>query len=158
MTGFAAPRRKRGPPKKGRCIAVFGPPKGGTSTIIECLMDITEASTVCVFGLTGEALVEGVLEARRAADVVFIDNIEDPGDVQLLATNGLVDITNDGAIIQVHANPAMLDDERTAYNDKRAAVEQHVRTYSMPYFTIYNERDRLVMAVLDLARRSQLRK
>ena len=157
MTGFAA-KRPRAKPRRGRCFAVFGPPGAGTTTIIKCLLDCTEADCATVFGLSGDALVEGVAMAQKAAEVVFIDGIADADDIQLLATGGCIDASNDGAVIQVHATVAMLEDERLKFSALRTAIELHINTYSVPYYTIYNERDRLVTPILDLARRAHLRK
>jgi hypothetical protein len=148
-------------PTPGRVIAVFGPPGAGTSTIIQCLADVSELRTAVLrpdFGTLSDQIDD---IRRTAAAAIFIDGFPNSAEgVQYLHDNRFV-CAGEGAIVRVQVDPELVVQRKsaslegiTAWNNKLAEIEDRIRVLNMPYFMIHN--DDLEQAVIDLTRRANV--
>jgi len=146
--------------EKGRVVALFGPPGVGKSAILACLTEPSELELFIVE--PSSTLEEDVEEAQSSgAEVVFLDGaVKSAADVKRLYDQRYV-YPGAGAIVQVVADPeliarraSVLHKDYTAYRQALPEIEDAIRVFGLPYFTIHN--DDLLQAVLDLADRVQI--
>ena len=158
---FGLPRKQaQAHAEKGRVAALFGPPGVGKSAILACLADSSGLETFIIEG--SSALEEDVEEARASGpEVIFLDDVVYNGtDVKRLYDLRLV-YPGAGCIVQVIADPeliarraSVLTRDYEAYRRALPEIEDAIRVFGMPYFTLHN--DDLLQAVLDLAHRVQI--
>ena len=154
--------------ERGRVVALFGPPGVGKSTMLACLGDSSELKTFTVEA--SSTLEEDVQEAREdGAAVVFIDDaVLCAQDVKRLYDARFV-YPGAGALVRVVVDPALipkrvggltaaetlaLQRRVLAFNQAMPEIEEAIRVFGMPYYTIHN--DDLTTAVLDLAKRGHI--
>ena len=148
MVGFSKRRLPRPKPRRGRVVALFGPQCSGKTTLAQVVVGAsnTDAAVVPWCGGGVGELAKLVEAARAGAEVVFVDSVGTPEEVVALYEAGGIDMTG-GAVVQVQHDGARCD---------ASAIEQVVRTYSLPYFTVNNVSGDLEAPVAELARRAQL--
>jgi hypothetical protein len=146
---------------EGRLICLFGPPGSGVSTIARILHDASELKTAVLEPDFDDFVDQVALLRRTGAQVIFVDGFPKSEEgVQYLWDNRLVH-AGEGAIVQVMTDPELILHRRTAtmggieaWYEQLGSIEEFIRRYDMPYFTIHN--DDLENAVGDLARRASV--
>lgn len=157
MVGFAA---QRAVPRKGRCIALFGAPGVGTSTVARCLCDASKSTTAVVVVDDGvsDATIAEIRDRQRFADVIFIDCVRSADDVKMLVIEHVVDgADRSDRLVQVMGNLRLPEIIAAEWHPRRKAIEDAIFTYSLPYHTLHNEPNDLEAAVAELARIARLR-
>lgn len=176
MVQFVSQRRRRKPLDRskapqnslvnGRCVAVFGPPRCGTTLALKILNEETKSKT----SLITEPTHEAILAARKQdSKVIFIDGFpQNVEHVQQLFDERWV--TNiEGAVIRLVADRGFVirrgkieaedleafHEGWARYESSLGMIEERIRRLSMPYFCV-NIED-LETALGDLARRSGIR-
>lgn len=154
----------------GRVIAVFGPPGGGVSTILEILAQSTLTLTPLIRPDFGD-LEEQVRGARGEA--IFIDGapvlgryengeVSGPDSVQYLYDRRLV-FPGQGALVRVICDPEVCRQQGGAtpaaletWFANLSDVERRIQMLDMPYFVIHNQPgdEGLTFAVGDLCQRA----
>lgn len=153
MVSFSPPKRKP-KPTRGRIISVFGAEGSGVSTTIDILREASKATTT-VITVTDETTYEELSDAideHRAGDlaeIIFLDGFpRSAADIQVMFDNSWA-YAGEGAVILVRRGGIAYDPEE---------IEERIRDYDIPYFTVLNETGRmgLAAAVAQLAQFSQL--
>lgn len=146
-------------------VLCVGPPKGGTSTILECLKAASETDMM-VLPYSGQDSIALIERSLDQVPLVLADVQQGqiaPEDIQALVNAGLL-WRNHGAVIRVSVpaetvlkrSSATNFQEQVSWRQKMLDVEDKIRVHSLAYFMISNYN--LADAVKELALRCHLRK